>query len=76
MATPEQLRKEKELLERHVAAQKASVFFNIQITNPATTRLRELEELAQRDPCAVRGHRPAHRVDGGIVCYDCGARYA
>ena len=28
------------------------------------------------NPCVYLDHRPAHRVDGGIECYDCGARYA
>lgn len=48
----------------------------ININPPAHTEREILEELARRDPCALRGHRPAYRVDGGIECYDCGARCA
>lgn len=44
--------------------------------NPPQHSEREILEQLRTDPCALRGHRPAYRVDGGIECYDCGARYA
>lgn len=52
---------------------KNQVRFDVTITNrhPRDT----LAAIVRTDPCAFRGHRPARRVDGGIECYDCGARF-
>lgn len=45
---------------------------NIHIDEPDDT----LAAILRTEPCYVRGHRPAYRTDGGIECYDCGARFA
>ena len=51
----------------------AKVHFDIQIHNPPPVD--PVAELLRRNPCAVRGHRPAYLTAGGIACYDCGARF-
>lgn len=40
------------------------------------TYMNAVGEIIRREgPCAIFGHRPAHRVDGGIECFDCGAQF-
>lgn len=51
-----------------------TIIFNIHASAP--NALDRIAGVAVQEPCLLTGHRPAHRVDGGIECHDCGARYA
>lgn len=55
---------------------KNQVRFNI-ITNPPLPSEvgNYIAGKVAPNPCVYLGHRPAHRVDGGVECYDCGAQF-